>query len=127
MTDERSSAFGVVQRTIEILDGIPNLVVAILAMVVLHPGIVTISIAIGLTGWTYMAGIVCGKMLQLKDQEFGLASRSLGAGRFRLVWKHLIPSSLGPHNNLRDVHRTGCDLRGVVPQLHRARHPDTCA
>ena len=53
------------QRTIEILNGIPNLVVAILAMVIFEPGIITISIAIGLTGWTYMARIVRGKMLQL--------------------------------------------------------------
>jgi ABC-type dipeptide/oligopeptide/nickel transport system permease subunit len=76
---------GVLQRVIEILNGIPNLVVAILAMVIFEPGILTISIAIGLTDWTYMARIVRGKMLQLKDREFTLASRSLGAGRFRLV------------------------------------------
>ena len=87
---------GVLQRVVEILNGIPNLVVAILAMVIFEPGILTISIAIGLTGRTYMARIVRGKMLQLRDQEFTLASRSLGAGRFRLVWKHLIPNSLGP-------------------------------
>jgi oligopeptide transport system permease protein len=84
------------QRIIEILNGIPYLVVAILAMIIFKPGIITISIAIGLTGWTYMARIVRGRMLQLKEQEFALASRSLGASRFRLVWKHLIPNSLGP-------------------------------
>jgi oligopeptide transport system permease protein len=84
------------QRVIEILNGIPYLVVAILAMVVFEPGIITISIAIGITGWTYMARIVRGRMLQLKEQEFALASRSLGASRSRLVWKHLIPNSLGP-------------------------------
>jgi oligopeptide transport system permease protein len=86
----------VLQRGIEILNGVPYLVVAILAMVIFEPGIITISIAIGLTGWTYMARIVRGRMMQLKDQEFALASRSLGASRFRLVWKHLIPNSLGP-------------------------------
>jgi oligopeptide transport system permease protein len=86
----------VMQRVIEILNGIPYLVVAILAMVIFEPGIITITIAIGLTGWTYMARIVRGRMLQLKDQEFALASRSLGAGKFRLVWKHLLPNSLGP-------------------------------
>ena len=83
------------QRGIEILNGIPYLVVAILAMVVFDPGIITITIAIGLTGWTFMARIVRGRMLQLKNQEFTLASRSLGASGFRLVWKHLIPNSLG--------------------------------
>ena len=86
----------VMQRIIEILNGIPYLVVAILAMVVFEPGIITITIAIGLTGWTYMARIVRGRMLQLKEQEFTLASRSLGASSNRLIWKHLIPNSLGP-------------------------------
>jgi oligopeptide transport system permease protein len=86
----------VMQRVIEILNGIPYLVVAILAMVVFNPGIITISIAIGITGWTYMARIVRGRMLQLKEQEFALASRSLGAGGSRLVRKHLLPNSLGP-------------------------------
>src|ERR687890_1462775 len=86
----------VMQRGIEILNGIPYLVVAILAMVVFDPGIITLTIAIGLTGWTFMARIVRGRMLQLKDQEFTLASRSLGAGKRRLLWKHLIPNSLGP-------------------------------
>jgi oligopeptide transport system permease protein len=86
----------VMQRIIEILNGIPYLVVAILAMLIFDPGIITISIAIGITGWTYMARIVRGRMFQLKDQEFALASRSLGASRTRLVWKHLLPNSLGP-------------------------------
>jgi oligopeptide transport system permease protein len=86
----------IMQRVIEILVGIPSLVIAILAMVVFQPGIITISIAIGITGWVYMARIVRGRMLQLKEQEFTLASRSLGANGSRLVRKHLLPNSLGP-------------------------------
>jgi oligopeptide transport system permease protein len=86
----------VMQRGIEILNGVPYLVVAILAMLVLSPGIITITIAIGLTSWTYMARIVRGRMLQLKEQEFALASLSLGANRARLLAKHLLPNSLGP-------------------------------
>lgn len=86
----------VMQRVIEILNGVPYLVVAILAMVVFEPGILTITIAIGLTGWTYMARIVRGRMMQLKEQEFALASRSLGANGKWLVLKHLLPNSLGP-------------------------------
>ena len=86
----------VMQRGIEILNGIPYLVVAILAMVIFDPGIITITIAIGIASWTPMARIVRGRMLQLKEQEFALASRSLGASRTRLLIKHLIPNSLGP-------------------------------
>ncbi len=87
---------GIMQRIIEILVGIPSLVVAILAMVIFDPGIITLSIAIGLTGWTTMARIVRGRVMQLKEQEFTLASRSLGAGRRRLLLKHLVPNALGP-------------------------------
>ncbi len=86
---------GAMQRAIEVLNGIPSLVVAVLAMVVLEPGIITISIALGITGWTPMARIIRGRVLQLKEQEFTLASRSLGAGRVRLLTKHLLPNSLG--------------------------------
>jgi oligopeptide transport system permease protein len=84
------------QRVIEILNGIPYLIIAILAMIIFQPGIITITIALGITGWTFMARIVRGRMMQLRDQEFTLASRSLGASGSRLVWKHLIPNSLGP-------------------------------
>ena len=77
----------VMQRGIEILNGVPYL---------LSPGIITITIAIGLTSWTFMARIVRGRMLQLKEQEFALASLSLGANRARLLAKHLLPNSLGP-------------------------------
>ena len=86
----------VMQRGIEILNGIPTLIVVVLAMLVLKPGILTISIALGINGWTYMALITRSRILQLKGQEFALASRSLGAGRIRLLTKHLLPNSLGP-------------------------------
>jgi oligopeptide transport system permease protein len=86
---------GVMQRIIEILNGIPSLVVAILVMVVLEPGILTISVAIGIAGWTSMARIIRGRVMQLRDQEFTLAARSLGAGKRRLLVKHLLPNSLG--------------------------------
>jgi oligopeptide transport system permease protein len=68
----------VMQRIIEILNGIPTLVVAILAMTVFQPGIITITLALGITGWTYMALLVRSRMPQLKEQEFALAFRSLG-------------------------------------------------
>src|SRR5215212_8221230 len=92
-------------------------------MVIFEPGILTISIAIGLTGRTYMARIVRGKMLQLRDQEFTLAL----SGSWQVPPRVEAPHTQLPraHNNLRDVHHTRCDLRRVVPQLYRARHPET--
>ena len=80
------------QRIVEILVGIPILVVAVLTMLVLKPGILSLTIAIGLTGWTTSARLIRGQVLGLKEQEFFLASRSLGAGTYRLISKHLLPN-----------------------------------
>src|ERR671916_505859 len=82
----------IMQRIVEILVGIPILIVAVLTMLILKPGILSLTIAIGLTGWTSSARLIRGQVLRLKEQEFFLASRSLGARTFRLITKHLIPN-----------------------------------
>jgi oligopeptide transport system permease protein len=84
----------VMQRIVEILVGIPILIVAILTMLIFKPGILSLTIAIGLTYWTSSARLIRGQVLRLKEQEFFLASRSLGASTFRLITKHLIPNVL---------------------------------
>ncbi|PLR82084.1 peptide ABC transporter permease [Bacillus canaveralius] len=85
----------IMQRIIEILMGIPNLILIILFILVLEPGIMSITLAMVITGWVNMARVVRGQILQLKGQEFILASRTLGVSHFRLVAKHLLPNTLG--------------------------------
>lgn len=86
----------VMQRIIEVLVGLPNLIVVILLILVLSPGITSITLALVITGWVNMARIVRGEVLKLKNQEFVLASKTLGAKDKRLLLKHLIPNSMGP-------------------------------
>lgn len=84
------------QRIVEILMGIPNLILIILFILILQPGITSIILAMVITGWVNMSRIVRGQILQLKGQEFILASRALGATNKQLMWKHLIPNVMGP-------------------------------
>ncbi|WP_128896015.1 ABC transporter permease [Longirhabdus pacifica] len=89
----------VMMRFADILSSIPYLLVVILLMVVLGDSvnsIVRIIIALSITGWIPMARIVRGQILQLKEQEFVLAARALGANTKRLIFKHLIPNAMGP-------------------------------
>lgn len=86
----------VMMRIADILFAIPYLLVVIMLMVVMQPGVTTIIVALTITGWIGMARIVRGQMMQLKQQEFVLAARSLGADSRRLIFKHLIPNALGP-------------------------------
>jgi oligopeptide transport system permease protein len=86
----------VMNKTAEILYAIPNLLVAILLVVVFEPSLVTIIIALSITGWVSMSWIVRGQIIQLKNQEYVLASRSLGASMWRIMFRHLIPNAMGP-------------------------------
>ncbi|RSK26475.1 ABC transporter permease [Bacillus sp. HMF5848] len=83
------------QRIIEVLVGIPNLIVVILLILILQPGVTSIILAMVITGWIGMARIVRGQILKLKNLEFVLASRTLGGSHNRLILKHLIPNVLG--------------------------------
>ena len=86
----------VMQRIIEVLMGIPNLIIIILFILILEPGITSIILAMVITGWVGMARVVRGQILQLKGQEFVLASQTLGASNLRLISRHLLPNVMGP-------------------------------
>jgi oligopeptide transport system permease protein len=83
------------QRIIEIIWSIPFLLIAILMIMIIGPGIPTIILAYSITGWVPMARLVRGQMLVLKEQEFVLASRTLGAGTWRIILRNLVPNALG--------------------------------
>lgn len=85
----------IMMRFLEILSGVPNLVVVILLLLVLEPGLTSIIIALGLTEWISMARIVRAQTLRLKKQEYTLAVRSLGGSSIRIALKHLIPNMSG--------------------------------
>ena len=86
----------VMMRIIEILYGIPYLLVVILMLVVLGPSLFTIIVALTITGWVGMARIVRGQVLQIKNYEFVLAAQSYGAGTSRIIRKFLLPNTMGP-------------------------------
>lgn len=83
-------------RVADILYAIPYLLVVIMLMVVMGSGLVPILIALTFTGWIGMARIVRGQLLLLKEQEYIQAAIALGAGRRRILFKHLLPNAMGP-------------------------------
>lgn len=85
----------VMQRIIEGLVGIPNLIIVILLMMVLPSGVGTLIIAMSISGWVNMARLVRAEILKLKNQEFVLAARVLGASNKQIILRHLIPNTVG--------------------------------
>lgn len=85
----------VMQRIAEILNGIPSLVVVTLLMLVMKPGIFTIAIAMMVTGWIGMSRIARAQMIKYKEQEFVLASKTLGAKHLFVIFKEVLPNVVG--------------------------------
>ncbi|MBK0347290.1 ABC transporter permease [Aerococcaceae bacterium zg-ZJ1578] len=85
----------VMMRIADILTAVPYLLIVILLLVVLDKGLLPMIIALSITGWVRMARIVRGEVLSIKNQEYVLASRTLGANVWHLILKHLIPNAMG--------------------------------
>jgi oligopeptide transport system permease protein len=81
-------------RFVEIMSGIPYLIIVILMMTVLPPGVWTMIVAYAIVGWISMARITRGQILLLKNMEYVMAARALGATPGRIIFRHLIPNTL---------------------------------
>jgi peptide/nickel transport system permease protein len=85
-----------VMRLIDILLAFPGILLAIALMAVLGPSLNNVVLALTLVGWVTYARLVRGQVLSLREHEFVLAARALGAGGRRIVLRHLVPNVLGP-------------------------------
>ncbi|SGW43244.1 Oligopeptide transport system permease protein [Staphylococcus argenteus] len=85
----------IMQRIIEVIASIPNLIIVILFVLIFEPSIWTIILAMSVTGWISMSRVVRGEFLKIKNLEFVQASKTLGASNKRLIFKHILPNTLG--------------------------------
>ena len=86
----------IMQRILEVANGIPRLVIVTLLLLILKPGMLTIIVALMLTEWVGMSRIARAEMLKLKEQEFVQASRTLGAGSLHIIFREILPNIIGP-------------------------------
>ena len=84
-----------IMRLVDVLYGIPGLIVTILVMLVIGRGVTSLVVAMVIVGWIGSCRFVRGEILRLKEQDFVLAARVLGVPSIVIVVKHLIPNILG--------------------------------
>ncbi len=85
----------VMERFCEILSGVPWIVVMTLTILLLGNNIFTFALALCLTGWIGVAGRTRTQFYRFKGREYVLASRTLGSSDTRLIFRHILPNSLG--------------------------------
>jgi len=86
----------VLMRFVDILLCFPIFFLILMVIAFLEPNIVNVMIVIGITSWTGLARLVRGETLSLRERDFILAARALGAGNARVLFVHLLPNVAAP-------------------------------
>ena len=86
----------IMMRIVDVLYGIPFIIFVILLMVIFGRNLILLFMAIGAVEWLTMARIVRSQVMSLSKQEFILAAEAMGVSKASIIYKHLIPNTIGP-------------------------------
>lgn len=89
-------ADAVLSRITDALMAFPVLVLLIALVAVVGPNLTNVILVIGATVWASYARVVRADVLSLREQEFVVAARAIGARDRRVIWRHLVPNVVGP-------------------------------
>jgi oligopeptide transport system permease protein len=84
-----------IMRFVDILYGLPYMLIVIILMAIFGKSIVNLFVAIALVSWLTLCRVVRGQIISLKNSEFVEAARSMGASPARIIFRHLTPNTLG--------------------------------
>lgn len=85
-----------IMRTMDLLLAFPGILLALAIIAVLGPGLFNVMIAVGVASIPVYTRVARGSTLSLKDREFVLSARSIGAGDARIALRHILPNVLPP-------------------------------
>lgn len=84
----------ILQRILEIWDSMPQLFILIIVASVFETGFWTLLFIMLLFSWTSLVGVVRAEFLRVRNFEFVKAAKALGAGNFRIMFRHILPNAL---------------------------------
>jgi len=87
---------GALMRFVDTMLCFPDIFLLLAVIAILGPSIYNIMVIVGLTSWMGVARLVRAELLSLREREFVLAARVLGASTWRLITRHLLPNAMAP-------------------------------
>jgi len=85
-----------IMRAVDIMLSIPTIFLVLAVIAILEPSIINIMIVIGLTSWMEPARLIRAEFISLKEREFVIAARAIGAADGRIILRHVLPNGLSP-------------------------------
>jgi ABC-type dipeptide/oligopeptide/nickel transport system permease subunit len=86
----------IIMRITDIMLAFPVILLAMTVTAALGPGLVTVCLALALVAWPDVARLVRGQVLAIREQTYVEAARSIGAGNWRILLRHVLPNCMGP-------------------------------
>ncbi len=81
----------ILMRITDVVLSLPALLLAIALVAIIGPSLLLVVVVIGGLAWTVTARVVYGRMRLLRELEFVVAARALGASGYRILWRHVLP------------------------------------
>lgn len=92
----RPSVDEVIMRVVDGINAFPMFILALAVAAALGPGVQNVIIVVAFVNFPSYLRLVRGQVLSLKERQFAEAARCVGNPPFRIVFKHLLPNTLGP-------------------------------
>ena len=89
-------ADALMMRLVDVLLAFPGILLAIYIAAVLPPSLFNVVLALSATGWVGYARLARAQVLEVRSRDFVLAARTLGASGPRVLFRHVVPNTLGP-------------------------------
>ena len=83
-------------RVCEIINAFPQIVVVTMFILFFGTGMFSIIMALVIRGWIPTARLIRAQFLRFKNREYVLAARTLGVGDLAIIFRHILPNSIGP-------------------------------
>jgi peptide/nickel transport system permease protein len=85
-----------ISRVIEVFICVPPFYVILIVLTIFEPSIYNVMIVLGLLRWTFIGRFARAEFMKLKNLDYAMAARALGASNGRIIFRHVLPNALAP-------------------------------
>ncbi len=108
----------VMMRIVEILEGLPYLVIVMLFILLFGTGMMSIILALTITGWIGTARLIRTQFYRYKGREYVLAARTLGVPDIFTYFRHILPNTVGPLITRAMISVTWCNFFRIISCIY---------
>ena len=92
----RGTAESIIMRTADAFMSFPSMVLILVLVAVFGPSILTVTVVIGVLGWTAIAKLIYGNVLSIREREYIQAARAVGVSTRKILFSEVLPNAIPP-------------------------------